>query len=374
MTTACAQAQIWNLREVARAKRGGFYFYGNYSIELLMVGGGGGGGSWMGGAGGGAGGIIYTNDLPVLAGTCFPVIVGSGGSSGIGGSRGSNTTFCYTPTAGGSAICITAQGGGGGFGPPFSPTPTGFQNLPHPCIVGSGGGGGKKSPLPAPSVPAPFQPQINCFTTDGGLAAQNQPALWGNLPGVSGFGCPGGNACISSPTVPTTPHCMQGGGGGAGAAGTPASITSPTAFVAGNGGNGLTYSISGSSVGYAGGGGAGIFTSWPWPGTCGGCGALTFGGDGWNNPTRVLCGPFPPEGQGCLVYLQGAIANRGGGGGGGAGVGPRGGAGGSCGGSGIVIIRYDGLQKGSGGNTITTCFSPTTKTIHTFTGSGCFVA
>jgi hypothetical protein len=372
-TTACAQSQIWNLREVARSRKGGFYFYGTYSIEMLMVGGGGGGGNWMGGAGGGAGGLIYTNDLPVVAGTCFPVIVGSGGGDSIIGSNGANTTFCYTTSAG-PAICITALGGQGGWAPPFGPNPTAFQNLPHPCIVGSGGGGGKKAPIPPGCpVPAPFEPQRNCFTIDGGLGKQNTPSFWGNLPGVSGFGCPGGNAVISTPTLPSTPHCTQGGGGGAGVAGTTATA-SPTANVAGNGGNGLCYSISGSTVGYAGGGGAGVFSSWPWPGACGGCGALDFGGDGWNNPTRVLCGPFPPEGQGCLVYLQGAIANRGGGGGGGAGVGPRGGGGGSPGGSGVVIIRYDGLQRGIGGNTTTTCFSPSVKTIHTFTGSGCFIA
>jgi hypothetical protein len=43
---------------------------------------------------------------------------------------------------------------------------------------------------------------------------------------------------------------------------------------------------------------------------------------------------------------------------------------GSLGGSGIVILSYNGAQRGSGG----TVTSSGGKTIHTFTGSGTFTA
>jgi len=57
-------------------------------------------------------------------------------------------------------------------------------------------------------------------------------------------------------------------------------------------------------------------------------------------------------------------ANRGGGGGGGAS------ASGAAGGSGIVIIRYAGAQRGTGG----TVTSSGGFTYHTFTSSGTYTA
>jgi hypothetical protein len=59
-----------------------------------------------------------------------------------------------------------------------------------------------------------------------------------------------------------------------------------------------------------------------------------------------------------------------GGGGGGANSGGGGGHAGGAGGSGLVIIRYVGSQRGTGG-TVTTSGG---YTIHTFTSSGTFTA
>jgi hypothetical protein len=368
MTTAtCAQSQIWNLREVARAKRGGFYFYGNYSVELLMVGGGGGGVAWNAGAGGGgAGGLIYTNSLPVRAGTCYPITIGGGGGAGgAGGGCGGRTCLVYN--TGSTCVNLIALGGGNGY------TGTGGQpeqaDTPTPTIpaatfdFGSGGGGG------SPRAPTPTA--FAGYTQNGTAGRQNCAACWWcNLPGICGYGCPGGNSFSPSPTVTG----WGGGGGGACAAGTNGS---PSPCCAGSGGAGLCFAISGISVGYAGGGGAGVPFSFA-PGQpcagCGGCGAINFGGSGFNNPATDFCGPFPPEGQGCLIYNASGVANRGGGGASGFNFGPRLGAGASAGGSGVVIIRYEGQQRATGGSTVSAISSPTPATVHTYTGTGCFIA
>jgi hypothetical protein len=61
------------------------------------------------------------------------------------------------------------------------------------------------------------------------------------------------------------------------------------------------------------------------------------------------------------------LANTGGGGGGGTRAGSENGA---AGGSGVVILRYVGAQRGTGG----TVTSAGGYTIHTFTSSGTFTA
>jgi hypothetical protein len=68
---------------------------------------------------------------------------------------------------------------------------------------------------------------------------------------------------------------------------------------------------------------------------------------------------------------QNGFANTGGGAGGGkSGVAGGGTKNGGAGGSGIVIIRYAGAQRGTGG----TVTSSGGYTIHTFTSSGTFTA
>ena len=108
----------------------------------------------------------------------------------------------------------------------------------------------------------------------------------------------------------------------------------------GYGGAGTANSISGVSVTYAGGGGGGCES----PGTPGTGGAGGGGNGGQGTP-------------------QNGTANTGGGAGG------SGNAQGSTGGSGIVIVRYLGAQKATGG----TVTSAGGYTIHTFTASGTFL-
>ncbi len=232
---------------------GTFTSYCNQNVELLVVGGGGGGS--MGG--GGAGGLIYHSAYAITP-TSYTVTIGSGGigkGNGTNASNGGNTVF------GG----LTAIGGGGGGG-----------NSLNGNSGGSGGG---------------------C-----GIGGVNYVAGQG----TSGQGNAGGNSIYNSSPYPT------GGGGGAGAVGQDAQSSTQ----AGAGGIGLSYTISGSPVYYAGGGGGGAQNS----GGFGAAGGLGGGGAGCGTP-------------GCAGVN--GTANTGGGGG--AGDAP--GVGGS-GGSGVVIVRY----------------------------------
>ena len=180
------------------------------SCEVLIIGGGGGGGN-----GGGGAGALYYHASTTFSETpgSFTVTIGGGGSGNTGqGSPGSDSSI-------GS---YTAAGGGGGGGPSNAGGKPG----------GSGGGGkrdGNNSSYAGPASGA-----------SGGSNNQASPGNgWGN---IGGYG--------AHPT-----WCGAGGGGGAGSAGTNGSGGSGASETGGNGGNGLSYSITGSSVTRAGGGG-----------------------------------------------------------------------------------------------------------------------
>ena len=174
-------------------------------VEYLIVGGGGGAGNDVGGGGGG-GALIYKTSQPVSPGP-YSITVGGGGGSGqsvnVKGTPGVETT----------AFDKTAAGGGGG----------GSYSSAGPGLPGgSGGGGGDDAASGGPASGAP-----------GGTANSTSPdAGWGNPGGTSHPNTWGG-----------------GGGGGAGGAGSNGIEDTQVA-----GGLGLSYSISGSSVTYAGGG------------------------------------------------------------------------------------------------------------------------
>jgi len=230
------------------------------SVEVLVVAGGGAGGTDRGG-GGGAGGLVYNPSFAVAPGT-VTVTVGAGGiKSPVDSSKGGN---------GGNSVfgSLTAIGGGGG----------GSENIAYGSSGGSGGG----NAYPGAGVPGT---------------------------GTSGQGNNGGIGLDSYPTSRAT-----GGGGGAGSAGLGGGVVP-------NGGYGRSYSISGTSVYYAGGGGGGSANL---GGGGPGAGAGGIGGGGNGGPTS---GPGSD-----------ATPNTGGGGGGG-GSADSNGRGGN-GGSGIVIVRY----------------------------------
>ncbi len=231
------------------------------NVSYLIVGGGGGGG-WgqpnvIGGGGGGAGGLLTNSPSSLLAiSSATNIFVGAGGP-------GSTSVWGGLGTKGGNSSIgsLVAYGGGGG-------------NDTAAANVGSGGGG--------------------YYTTTSG----------GN--GTAGQGKNGGGGYNWDGSAATS-----GGGGGAannGLAGAQAK--------GGDGGAGVQSDITGTLLGYAGGGGGGGGTS----GTGSTGGSTPVGGNGANSSG-----------------VGGAGQNgRGGGGGGGANAGN-----GGNGGSGIVVIRYE---------------------------------
>ena len=228
------------------------------AVNVLVCAGGGGAGSQHAGAGG-AGGLIFRPGFPISGGQ--PVSIGGGGPGGPKYHQpppGSDSNF-------GS---LTAKGGGGGG--------HGWPSRQAGKPGGSGGG-----------------------ASAGGGGSANQPGQGGDS-GNYGHGHAGGGS--NGPG--------SGGGGGAGGGGGTSNNHQGQP-----GGAGRAYSISGSSVTYAGGGGGGSHGGGPGSGGPGG------GGRGGNHPGQ-----------------PGAAGTNGLGGGGGGG-GFDGGQGGA-GGHGIVIVEY----------------------------------
>lgn len=223
---------------------------GRGTVEVLAVGGGGGGGTLSegGAGGGGAGGFVHYTNLPVMAGT-YVIEVGGGGAVGANGgvTRGLGVV-AYGGGAGGKAGGQVGQDGASGGGASHS-----FSG-------------------------------INTTTNLGGRATKSAYANSGH----DGY-------------QSVHPY-LPGGGGGAGGIG-----AAPSGDHPGSGGDGLSCSITGSTVWYAG-GGAGYRTGAvvASPGGLGGGGSL--GNNGVTNPGEPNTG-----GGGC---------------------------GGSVGGSGVFIVRY----------------------------------
>ena len=249
---------------------------------------------------------VSFNGSPTTSyGVEYLIVGGGGGGDGGGGGAGGLIQGVVSVSPG---VTYRATVGGGGAGGSSRGNDSSFTTL---SAIGGGGGQGYSS------------------TSDGGTVnggSGGGAASVGTLRpagvGITGQGNNGG----------TTSSGGGGGGGGASAAGSSGSTAG------GAGGNGTASSISGSSVTYAGGGGGGGSSS----GGAGGTGGGGAGSSGTGNP---------------------GTANRGGGGGGGY-AGP-----GNAGGSGVVIIRYRGSQRGTGG-TVTTSDG---YTIHTFNSSAFYV-
>jgi hypothetical protein len=271
----------------------------------------------------------YRMNLPRAVFTSFEVLVVGGGASGGYG------TF----------------GGGGAGGVVYAPSINFSSNTGSiPIVVGSGGGFGVGSN-------SYISNRLDLLAYGGGYGGSNGGSGGGgyadalgnvNLPGagIVGQGNPGGAG------VPELPYgvyvrSVTGGGGGASSAGI-AGVSGSGLYKAGDGGSGSYYPQfailtvgSGSPAGWYGGGGGGVATNGNVPGTGGsgggGNGGYT-GGNGRAN-TGGGGGACPPAGNG-----QGA------------------------GGSGIVIIRYQGGPIATGGVVINTG----SYTSHVFTSSGNF--
>jgi hypothetical protein len=262
------------------------------------------------------GSSVYTIDYLIVAGG------GSGGTDRGGGGGGGGAVVGTTNVLPGQNYTLNIGAGAGTAGTPSSggiagSNSTGFSQ------TAIGGGGGVSA-------------DGNAGTRDGGSGgggAGNSNTPGGS--GTAGQGNPGGTGVYAAPNY------GGGGGGGAGAPGGNGSTTQ-----GGNGGAGLNWQSIGNY--YAGGGGAGSYS-----GGSGGTGGT--GGGGAGRPG----GSGQPGGTGST--------NTGGGGGGGSGA-PA--APGGTGGSGIIIVRYLGNQRGTGG----VISANAGYTYHTFISSGTFTA
>jgi hypothetical protein len=229
------------------------------------------------------------------------LVVGGGGGGGWhggggGGAGGLNYSASYAVTPGTS---YTVTVGAGGLGGVNGSVPTSGTNSSFGTLTAVGGGYGGYSTYAAHFAAA--------AGGSGGGGYADTPFLTGGA-GTPGQGNAGANAVNES---------YSGGGGGAGAAGSTQ-----------NGGNGLDYSsIFGTGYGasgwFAGGGGAG-----GWRGSAAG----TTGGTGGGGAGAPSAGS-----------AASGLANSGGGGGGG------GDGNGVCGngGSGIVIVTYQVVIRGT---------------------------
>jgi len=268
----------------------------------------------------------YTVEYLVVAGG------GSGGSSyngaaGAGGAGGAlDITLTVTP---GTNYTVTVGGGGaavntGNTSGHYNGNPGSNSVFGSNTATGGGYGGNRGA-------------AGGSGGSGGGGGVTGVPVN----PQSGGSGTSGqGNAGGSSAAVPGG-YGRGGGGGGKGEAGSTDGV--------GEGGDGINWKSLGTF--YAGGGGGGGYNATGGGGGDGGGGAGgSSAGGGTANPGIA------------------GTANRGGGGGGAGAEGfpdPRASG---AGGSGIVIIRYSGSQRGSGG----TVTSSGGYTYHTFTSSGTF--
>ena len=265
---------------------------------------GGGGGGRDVGGGGGAGGLLG-NSFQASPGISYTITIGAGGAGSVAPSQpNSGSTGSNSSISGTGITTVTANGGGGG----------GSYEAFNGLSGGSGGGGGGAS-------------------SGTGLGAS----------GTSGQGNAGGNGLASGAAG------AGGGGGGASASGTAASGST----TAGNGGNGSSaYSAWGSATTS----GQNVAGTYYFAG----------GGAGCNDSTAAGTGGYGGGSTTSSGQAQNATANTGGGASGG-GFAP-GNANGGIGGSGIIILRYSGSQRGTGGTVV----SSGGYTYHTFTATSSY--
>ena len=248
---------------------------------------------------------------------------GGGGGSAMGGGGGAGQfieSSVNTVTAQSYTVTVGNGGAGGGtYG--ANGADGGDSSVFSITAVGGGGGGGVQSAGRSGG------------SGGGGGGAGNTAS------GTATAGNNGGSGTGSGPTA------VGGGGGGAGGVGENGGNQK-----GGNGGAGLSSSITGASVAYAGGGGGGANNdpaSFSQNGN--GFGSAGGGNGGWN--------PAATDGA--------DNSGSGGGGGGNISTFP-----GGAGGSGIVVVRYQGDPAATGGNPTAGTGTAAGYTVHEFLATG----
>jgi hypothetical protein len=254
---------------------------------------------------------------------------------------------------GGAGGAFTGGGGGGGGVLTNEGSPTGIAEGSYTVVVGAGGLGGQFAGTPSspviPVAPNGGQSRFGSFIAQGGGGGgKNQVSgASGGSGGGGGHDAAGGAGTSSqgySGGSGTNLAVKYGAGGGGGAA---SAGQAGSDEKGGNGGAGITVSLTGTPVVYGGGGGGGAFFGV----------VLAAGGSGSGGNGGFDFGSAIPPTNGA--------PNTGGGGGG-----QRSNANttGGSGGSGIVVIRYTGAPRATGG-TITQSGG---FTYHTFDTPGTY--
>jgi hypothetical protein len=241
----------------------------------------------------------------------YLVVAGGGSGNAGGGGAGGLLTGIVTVATGASYTVIV---GAGASAPSSYENSTNGANSSFSSIVSLGGAGGQ-----GPAGNATIGGSGGGGSTDVGGGTLYSPTQ-----GILGQGNSGGRG------VNTTTYA-KGGGGGAGTVGLPGVDSSGKG---GDGGAGIASAISGSVLAYAGGGGGGSSNGSQYAGVGGGGGGVGGGGMGGSGASAK--------------GLSGAEGTGGGGGGSSTSF-----AGGTNGGSGIVIVRYPGNVQFFTGGAIT---------------------
>jgi len=216
------------------------------SVSAVAVGGGGGGiPSTSGGRGGGGGGLGWKNNIPVVPGQTYTVVVGAGGQStntaspggasyfinlstvaGLGGAPGTTATALvagggFVGDGGGNGgnagtSTTTSTGGGGGAGGYTGNGGSGSRGYTttaangSPGSGGGGGGGGGGGTGDASGAGG----GVGIFG-EGASGVGGAGSSGDAFPGTGGSGGANGSANPGSTSTPSTGGNFGGGGGGA---------------------------------------------------------------------------------------------------------------------------------------------------------------
>ena len=239
------------------------------SVCAVAVGGGGGGGYQWNSGGGGGGGLGWKNNIAVVPGQSYSVVVGAGGTCSA---NAENNT-----SDGGTSYFInlsTVAGYGGGDGGPYSNNSTpGYGG----GYVGDGGGRGGDAAY-----------QGNWYYAGAGAggyrgngADSGQSSSGTAAPAGSGAGAAGGYYSTSYGTP---------GGGGVGIYGIGADGASRGQNFGGGGGSGGANGVGGEGSGESSSGNNGTITGGAFGGGGGGSGYYYGGGNGGSGAVRIIWG------------------------------------------------------------------------------------
>ena len=198
---------------------------GGLTCDILLVGGGGGGGGNAGSGGGGD--VIEINNLTLQSGV-YTINVGQGGIGGGSGATVNSTLGTNGINSSFSGLGISVQAGGGGGGWALH-TATNQGNLPTLSYF--------THPITGVSTPT-----CGGVGGTGGDYNRNNAKSVANSPSGSGG---------------TSDSVVVGGAGGGAAPSTLGNGGNSTTTAGGTGGKGIVSTITGSSIEYGGGGGAG---------------------------------------------------------------------------------------------------------------------